>query len=638
MPNPFSTRATEFVRNVEAFLSMVSGDPLVHFLHRHAKDEGLFRRLITIRGTPGSGKTTIAKLFEFSALATLLRGANLEGYADLISALQGCEVLKQGKIQVLACRLPLESDYQEIWQLPYSEKIRTDLLQRLIQARAVLAWFAQLQRTGITVESVSFEPRDNCADLLALVGGKQGVSVLNRAREVEAAVYAVIGALIPPSDADIEAKFRDPYRLFDSLESVHLNAESAIHTEASNSLRPLIILDDAHFLHTQQLQSLNQWLIRRELRIARWILSRLDVLQPSEVFDSFREERSTDVPGITTERDFIRINLQSTSNRAEGRRTFRSMTREMSRKYLRQMEIFRQSEVNDLEALLPSRVEPLALSQLEKIKHSVRATATRLRISDARLNELTQLVEAYAPDGRQPSEDVRQAMVRILLHRYVKRVPQQTLLLDEEPAKPLKADSDLYDGACVQLFHEFDRPYYVGFDAISDAASENAEMFLRLAFHIVEVSENRLIKQRPPTISPGEQHRLLRERATKILGDWNFPEHRRVRRLTDWIGKRCLERTLEPNAPLASGANALGIPWAEFLTISTTYPELASILKYAVAYNAISLVPQYECKKQVWCLLELGGVVVVRHGLTFKRGGFVEGTAYQMSQALSEGS
>jgi len=529
MPNPFATRATEFVRNAEAFLSMVSPDPIGHFLHPRAKDDGLFSRLVAIQGTPGSGKTTIAKLFEFSALATLLRGADLEGYSDLISALQGCQAFGNGLIRILACRLPLESDYQEIWQLPYSEKVKTDLLQRLVQARSVLAWFAQLQRAGISAQSIFLEARENCSDLLAFVGGRSGPAVLSRAREVEAAVYGVIGALIPPPEDQIQSKFHDPFRLFDSLEVIRLETNAAQQVQAAETLWPLVILDDAHFLHAAQLQSVHQWLLRRELKIARWILSRLDVLQPAEIFDSFKEP--ADVPGITTGRDIIRINLQS--QRSEGRRAFRSMARQMSRKYLRQIEIFRQNEVSDLEALLPERVDPLAASNLEKLRQSVRSTASKFKISEARVAELNRLVGDYSEGGANLTEDVSLAMLRILLNRYAKRVPQQSLLLDEEPSRPLKADLDVEGGACIHLLNEFDRPYYVGFDAISDAASENAEMFLQMAYHIVEAAENQLIKQRAPTISAREQHRLLRDRANKIISDWSFPEHRRVRLLTD---------------------------------------------------------------------------------------------------------
>lgn len=634
MPNPFAIRATEFVRNIESFLSMVSPDPIGYFLQPHAKDDGLFRRLITIQGTPGSGKTTIAKLFEFSALSTLLRGSNHEGYSDIVSAMQKCEALSQGCIRILACRLPLESDYQEIWQLPYDERIKADMQQRLVQARAVLAWFGQLQRTGIAASSVVLVPKENCSDLMAFVGGQSGESVLKRAREVEAAVYGVIGALVTLPEAQIEAKFRDPFRLFDSLEFIQLDREAAQQTNSAERLWPLVILDDAHFLHTPQLQSLKNWLIRREMKIGRWILSRLDVMQPSEVFASFEDEQSPGVPGITTGRDLININLQTVGKRAETRRAFRSMTREISRKYLRQMEIFVQNAVNNLETILPEHVECLAEGNLEKLRKSIRGTVTRLKISDSRLANITEMVEAYSKEGRNLTEDVKLAMVRILLNRYAKRVPQQTFLLDEEPSKPLKADLDIQDGARIHLLHEFDRPYYSGFDALSDAASENAEMFLHLALHIVKASENQLIKQRSPAISAKEQHRLLRERGSEIISKWNFPDHRRVLRLTEWIAERCRARTLEPNAPLNSGANAFGVPWDDFCTVADTHPELASVLKYAVAYNAIMLVPKHGAKERLWCLFELGGILILHHGFTLKRGGFVEGNLNQLAQAL----
>ena len=181
MANPFTTRATEFVKSNEAFLSLIAPDPLSFFLEPYASDNGLYRRLVSIQGQPGSGKTTIARLFEFSTLATLLRGGQNETYSGLIGPLQQCGAINNGLIQILGCRIPLESDYRELWQLPYAEGVRNELMQRLVQARAILAWFSQLRKAGIEPGSVSLEVRHETSAPLAFVGGSDGPQILARA-------------------------------------------------------------------------------------------------------------------------------------------------------------------------------------------------------------------------------------------------------------------------------------------------------------------------------------------------------------------------------------------------------------------------------------------------------------------------
>ena len=67
------------------------------------------------------------------------------------------------------------------------------------------------------------------------------------------------------------------------------------------------------------------------------------------------------------------------------------------------------------------------------------------------------------------------------------------------------------------------------------------------------------------------------------------------------------------------------------------YPDLARVLKFGIAYNAFVLVPNHGTKKKLWCLIELGGVLLVHHGLTLRRGGFLERRTADLVRMLGEG-
>src|SRR5271157_4144903 len=115
MENPFERRATEYLRDEEAFLSVIAPEPVR--VHIASAREKLYDRLVVLRGTPGSGKSTIARLFEFPALLVVLRHTKV--HAALATVLEQCGALRDRAPTLLAGRLPLESDYRDIWEFPY---------------------------------------------------------------------------------------------------------------------------------------------------------------------------------------------------------------------------------------------------------------------------------------------------------------------------------------------------------------------------------------------------------------------------------------------------------------------------------------------------------------------------------------
>ncbi len=642
MQNPFKKRATEFIEDAASFVSITSSLPLKLFFEGYSTE--LFDRLVTVVGSPGSGKTTLARLMDIETLFKLLTLSSPNS-KSLRSALVEYQIIDNSYPRFLSYRLPSSSNLRDIWELPYSEKLRSMLLRSFIQAKAILGWMRKLEKVGINIANIHIIAKEGSEAQSNLLHADNAIEFRQYAREVEEGILRAITSLLPPSEEELLGTILySPFNAFDVIELFSIPNSSEQDSDAF-LLKPMLIIDDAHELHPNQFQDLTQWLKNREMKITRWLMTRIDAIAHQDFrIALMAADNDKPTPGTTLGRDYIFINLQYTNI---DRKKFRSIAKDISQQYIQQMPSFSRKGVKALSDCLSSNPQPISKTDLGKLQTSVTQLLTEIRLPEYKIKKIQDLIPANL------SKDQFLATFRILLNREKKRSPQNDIFAftvessdgtsalepaeTEEDMKEISAiKSALVRGAEIQLMHEYDRPFFFTFDRLADASNNNIEQFIYLAGALVDGLETKLLRGKSAELDAKEQHQFLIERATQAIKEWDFPNCDSVRKLILFIAKKCIERTLEPNAPLNDGANAFGIPQQEMNELQVKAPALVFVLHFALAYNALSLKESYECKNKTWCLFVLTGLPCIAHKLTLNHGGFCEGHLSDLVEAINQ--
>lgn len=624
--NPWHKRANEFIRDANELLPLISPQPIKKFFQRESTR--LFDRLVVVVGSPGSGKTTLSRLLEFRTLAAVPDFMDNIEVRELLASLAKADVLDDLQPAVLALRLPAGGQLRSIWDLPYEPRLRHRLLRAMIEAKTVLGWLRAMEDVGVDLNHVRIITTSNAEAARDAVNADNLEAFRERARMTERAIFKLINALVAPAEDELGEHLIDvAYAPFAIIEWIEI---SAAWRGRALRLKPMVIIDDAHELHPTQLEDVDLWLRDREIKIARWMLTRIDSLNLEDFRRVLRDEETVS-PGTNPGRDRVRILLQDTENR--NRVAFRSVAEDVARRYLQPLAAFhRRGGIHSLKTLL-NAARPPVLSDTDL--NVIQAENDRLIEDNQLTSEQVDTMEAAYPP--ELTRDVKAAVTHILLEREMRRTPQRSLFgapaEDSSEEEISKVQRPVITGAELQLLHRFDRPFYFGFERLADASNENIEQFVTLASVLVDRLETQAIRGRQLALDARQQHKAVRGQAAKLIDQWDFPYSPQVRKLVDFIGAKCEDLTLRPNAPLSDGANAYGILRSDLEKLDSN-DELARVLHYALAYQALVLVEPYECKGKTWALFELGGIAIIAKGLTHSRGKFVEGTLHQLKTSV----
>ncbi|MBS0219027.1 MAG: hypothetical protein JSR63_12750 [Proteobacteria bacterium] len=626
MPTPFQQRASEYRGNEAEFLATLSPSLFRMTLDPHSDPREMLHTTVVFTSPPGTGKTTLARFFQYATLKRLMEQVQRtqDGvFEELKSLAQERGFIQDEQLVVCGARISFERDYRELALIGYSEQRALELMLSLVGARAILAWRQMFQGVGISADRVELVPTTSGGARLDYLGGARLDQVAERAAQVESIIYRLTASFIPPKEEDLLAQLGGQFYPFLAIDGFHV--------PELGTLKPLIMIDDAHWADRAQHEALMAHLTLREVSMARWVLQRMEALDPKDTLIWGHEDAIPATDNLQRLRQVVDIRMTQAPDDKRGavRKAFRRAANEIATRAMQHIPELRKNGITTL-AGLEIKAEATA-KQKEEIQKLPENVAFKLKIGAGQVDQIRQRVYTYV--GRNESEfdaaTIAPAMVSILLHRQFNRARQHSLFdgnADESLAEEVlvDADADVAAGAQVRLWHDFKVPYLGGLDVVADLGTENAETFLQLAWELVQLLETQEIIRgdRSTSLTVKQQHEVLAKVGERIVGEWSFPHAISVRRLVEGISTLCLARSLEPNAPLGGGANSVGIEQSEFAEVMK-HPKLVEALRFGLGYNAFSLIPSRNAKSKKWTVLELSGPVIAYKGLTTRRGGFV---------------
>lgn len=613
--NAFKIRAADApIIETSQFLQLYCPSLLDQLEH----DDLFVPKLIVIRGSPGSGKSSLLRLFEADTLAAIHLRRQQNRDEDLVQRLEHLGILSDSGPNILGIYIHCDSSLSDIAHVSSNAG---QLLNALLDIRIVHSFVKAIHQ----LEQNKCLPATDNWVLSPLESGEMPPAIfstsykidelqeqcLSRERDFSKLLNSFPDDPLPPS---IQPHSR--------LYSLDYLAQQIHQIPDLSHIIPVVMLDDVQDLYQEQRQHIKDEFIRRSA-IPRWLAVR------SQVF-GLEDLVSTDE--ATEGREYRNIPLDEIFQQKPG--VFPKFAANVILRRLQGTEALQQLPLADFKNLLmpPDKTVPPD-------------TATKLLTEiHTRLDKLAHLYRGNDIPISNTAEVTKQDLQKmeeflIVAERKARRV-QRTLFPELDSIEP--PDDKTEQAAELFLAKRTGWPYYYGFDKLVQVANSNVDQLLSTFAAVVDRMIYRAELDRDKAINGKDQEAILSRSSEdyyKVLEQ--KPRGGAIRQFIDNLGQFCSYVTYKPNAPIAPGVNGFGLTRNQ-LKRAVSSDDLEAmifreVLTNAVAGNVLSVrVTKQGQKGEEKIVFYLNRILCVKFKLPLSFGGWQPVTTPSLIKMMQE--
>lgn len=509
-------------------------------------------------GLPGSGKTSILRLFSLEIVKYVIDQGNK--FHEIYSVLSESGIIIDDKVRYIGIYLPIDDIFSDAENIVLENINSERLFYTIFNLRVAKKLAQSLEELNSTQkpEKIIGIPSDRIPPALFSKNTDTHL-LLDKVQSQEILISKLLNSFPgTPIPDDLELHSR-----FSSLDL--LNAQKKYY-----NVDFILMVDDAHDLYPHQFSLLMKSFQKREWEFPRWVASRKHIAPPSMLLDS---------NGSTTDqREEITIDLDKDILRQPS--IYRNFIKLLVNNRLKLTDALITYTYEEIQRFIADEI-PYHELDIERIRAEQKNEGLRIR------NKLTYEMpdlEKYlnGEDNLFNLEDVELLLIKS--NRAILKSQPSLFNIEDEAASKDKQVADIFwkKRAGVSL--------YCGLDDIILSSNSNVEQFMRVFAYFIDRIIYREELNKDPVISAKEQRQIYK----KITSDYvdkivlRLQYGNKINQLIDNLCRFFQHRTYEPNAPHAPGVTQFALLASEIeMLCNGNDKELNKILTTAVAFNII---------------------------------------------------